>query len=72
LVSVAKRFAGGGAGGKDEVRSVQSSTGCLVDDGGLGLGPRFGVDEHHAALVWRQASVAPPGEDDDHRAKRSP
>ena len=44
---------------------------ALVDDDGFGLGPGLGVDEHHAALLWGEASVAPRGEDDDDRAKRA-
>ena len=46
LVSVAKRFARGGAGGEHEVRSVQSSTGCLVDDEGSASAPW--VQPNHA------------------------
>src|SRR6266550_8167543 len=71
LVAVAEGFAGGRAGGEHEVGSVDSPTGGAVDDHRFGFDPSLGVDEHHAALVRREAGVAPPGKDDDDRTKRA-
>ena len=71
LVAVAEGFAGGGAGGEHEVRSVDSPSGGAVNDHGFGFGPGLGVDEHHAALVGGETGVAPGGEDDDDRTERA-
>ena len=42
-----------------------------IDHDGFGLGAGFGVEEHHAALVGGEAGVAPGGQDDDDRPKRT-
>ncbi len=51
LIAVAKRLAGGGAGGEDEVRPVEAPTGGPVDDHRFGFDPGGGVHEDHAAVV---------------------
>jgi drug/metabolite transporter, DME family len=71
FVPVAKNLAGRRSGGEHEVRAVDPAAGLGVHDGRFGLDAGAGVDQHHAARLRCQASIAPGGKHDDDRPKRA-
>lgn len=70
-VPVAERCARGRASREKEVGAVDPAPGPPVDDDRLRFGASARVNEHHAALLGSQASVAPRREHHDHRPQRT-